>query len=442
MLDDGRLPNRQIGSVMALIVFTHGLGASEGFWGSTIDVLRGHERLVGNEIRPWGYRTSKRPGPPILRPVLQAVRGWKHQSLAEVGEELWSHLRTWSGNHAEVVLVGHSMGGLVTAAALNHGFTSGEDRDLALVAKLRGLVCIASPFAGAALAERLVQLYRPLGASQHVKDLRLESVARKQILQDFTRVVLGHEQLTFILMKAGNDAVVLPGEITNPFSLGQYLLDTLAGGHSDCIRDLGADSDNLTKLVAAIDGILGAAAAESQATQIALFPGRSVTIRRQYDERLARMEHHLDILAWGLSSFLEDYGDDLADWASKSTRRIRLLLVNPDSREGGVLCELQDKLERRRLGSTADDIETFLATVHPVEGSLEVRVSDYHPGINIFRIDSDMFFGPYLAGMVSRNAPTGIVSDGHWLYGTLLSHFEWMWERASVSSRSPDSGSK
>lgn len=427
---------------MALVVFTHGLGASEGFWGSTIDVLRSHERLAANEIRTWGYRTSRRPGPPILRPVLQAVRGWKHQSLAEVGEELWSHLRTWSSDHDEVVLVGHSMGGLVTAAALNHGFTTGEDRDLALVAKLRGLVSIASPFAGAASAKRLVQLYRPLGASQHVNDLRPESTARKHIIQDFTRIVLGQDQLTFILMKAGNDAVVLPGEITNPFSRSQYLLETLMGGHSECIRDLRADSDNLSQLVDAIDGILGTAAAGSQDTQIELFHGRSVTIRREYDERLARMEHHLDILAWGLSSFLEDYGDDLAGWASRGNRRIRFLLVNPDSQEGKVLCELQDKLERRRLGSTASDIETFLATVHPVEVSLEVRVSDYHPGINIFRIDGDMFFGPYLAGMVSRNAPTGIVSDGHWLYETLLSHFEWMWEKASVSLRSPSSSSE
>ena len=351
-----------------------------------------------------------------------------------------SHLRSWSGNHAEVVLVGHSMGGLVMAAALVHGFTTGEDRDLALVSKLRGLVCIASPFAGAASTEMLVKLYRPLGASQHIDDLRRESATRKRILQDFTRTVLSQDQLTFILMKAGNDAVVLPGEITSPFSRSQYLLETLTGGHSDCIRDLEADSDNLSQLVDAVDCILGAAAVRSQDTQIELFHGRSVTIKREYDERLARMEHHLDILAWGLSSFLEDYGDDLAEWASRGNRRIRFLLVNPDSREGKLLCELQDRLERRRLGSTADDIETFLATVRPVEGSLEVRVSDYHPGINIFRIDSDMFFGPYLAGMVSRNAPTGIVSDGHWLYGTLLSHYEWMWEKASVSSRSSDSG--
>ena len=416
---------------MALIVFTHGLGASEGFWGSTIDVVRSHERFMGHEIQTWGYRTNRQPEPLILKRPIQTIRGWKHQSLPEVGEELWSNLRSWSDKHDEIVLVGHSMGGLVSAAALVHGFMSGEDRDVSLCAKLRGLICIATPFAGASSAEMLAQLYRRFGKNKHIADLRPKSATRKQVLHDFARVVLNQGQLTFNLMRAADDVVVLSGEITSPFSRDQYLLDVLSGGHSECISNLNAEHVNLHKLITAIEGTLNSAPIVSSEPEIALFTGRSVTIRNEYDDRLSRMKDRLDILAWGLASFREDYGNRLVDWATNGTR-IRLLLVNPNSIRGSTLCELQDELEGRNRGSTANDIATFLTELESSHGGIEVRVSDFHPGTNVFRIDGDMFFGPYIAGTVSRNAPTGVVSDDHWLFDVLLSHFECLWNKGTV----------
>ena len=417
---------------MALIVFTHGLGADEGFWGSTIDALRSHERLADHEIKAWAYRTSKRPGHPVLARYFQALRGWRHQDISEIGEELWSHLRSWSDSHNDVILVGHSMGGLVTAAALVSGFSSGRERDTGLSAKLRGILCIASPFAGASSAERLTQLYKRVGANQHIADLAPDSKTRIRIVQEFTRTVLGHDQLTFILMRAGDDAVVLPGEITNPFSRDQYLSDVLTGGHSECIRDLASEHPNFVKLLSAIEGMLGVSEAGSNTTEISLFRGRSVRIKAEYDDRLTRMTSNLDVLAWGLASFREDYGDDLLGWAARGIR-IRLLLVDPNSPQGKMLCDLQDDVEGRAPGSTASDVATFLAAVRPVQGSLEVRTSSYHPGINMFRVDENIFFGPYLAPSVSRNAPTAILSNRHWLYDRLLTHFDWLWENATVA---------
>lgn len=416
---------------MALIVFTHGLGADEGFWGSTIDVLRCHDRLADHEIKTWAYRTSKRPGLPAFARYFQALRGWRHQDIFQIGEELWSNLRSWSDSHDDVILIGHSMGGLVSAAALVHGFSSGEERDTGLSGKLRGLLCIASPLAGASSARSLTQLYKRVGANQHIADLAPDSMTRIRIVQEFTRTVLGHDQLALMLMRAGDDAVVLPGEITNPFSRDQYLLDVLTGGHSECIRNLTSEHPNFVKLLSAIDGMLGAPPDGTDNTEIELFAGRSVRIKAQYDDRLSRMTSHLDVLAWGLASFREDYGDHLLGWVARGIR-IRLLLVNPNSLQGRMLCDLQDEVEGRAHGSTANDIGSFLAAVQHVEGSLEIRISSYHPGINMFRVDEDIFFGPYLAPSVSRNAPTGILSNGHWLYDTLLAHFDWLWEKASI----------
>lgn len=421
---------------MALVVFTHGLGASEADWGSTLSAVR--ERLPDHEIRPWTYRTSKLPRIRCIRRVVPALRRWEPQSLSELGEDLWSTIRAESSDHDKIILIGHSLGGLVSAAALVHGFTSNKDRDYRVCGKLRGLICIASPFAGASFAEWTSQLYRPLGENRHIDDLRRKSRERKSIILEFKEEVLNLDRLTFILMKAANDEVVNSDEITGPFRPDEYLPEVLEGNHSSCIRDLECDQPNLVKITGAIEELLHPDAAGSRIAKVAFLNSRSVTIREWYDDRLSRMQRNLDILAWGLASFREDYGGRLAEWSERGIQ-IRLLLVDPDSPKGSVLCELQDMLEERTAGSTASDIRTFLAAIKPRSDGLEVKVSEYHPGTNIFRVDDEMFFGPYLAGTVSRNAPTGFVLSGYRLYERLSSHFEWMWESAYVSSRSSPS---
>ena len=420
---------------MALIVFTHGLGASEADWGSTLSAVR--ERLPDHQVQPWTYRTSRFPRIRLLRRCVRALSGWEPQSLSELGEALWSTLRVWSSDHDEIILVGHSLGGLVSAAALVHGFTSKKVRDYKVCGKLRGSICIASPFDGASFAEWTSQLYRPFGENRHIDDLRRQSQARRAMIVEFKEEIVNLDRLTLVLMKAENDEIVNSEEITRPFRPDQYFPESLEGNHSDCIYDLTVDHPNLIKLTAAIEGILHSDAAGSRIAKVAFLNSRSVTIREWYDDRLLRMERNLDILAWGLASFREDYGSSLTEWAANGIR-IRILLVNIDSHEGAVLCEQQDDLEGRNIGSTVNDIATFLTTIKPQE-NLDVRVSGFHPGTNIFRVDDEMFFGPYLAGTVSRNAPTGFVLQGYRLYERLLSHFEWMWERAIVSPRSSTS---
>jgi len=415
---------------VALIVLTHGLGASRGHWGSTVHSLRHHDDLASHEIRIWTYPTSKAPF------FLKHLRLWRYESLRTIGERLWSDLRSWSEEHETLVLLGHSMGGLVTAAALVHGFTNSEDRDLELRNKLRGLICIATPFAGASHATMIHHFYRTLGINRHIASLRPKSRERTAVVRAFAGPVLNHAHLAFVIMKAGNDGVVQPVEITSPFSREQYEMEVLAGAHSECITNLGPDDPNLLTLITTLKRILNPTASTNDHT-IQLFKSRSVTIRSHYEDRLSRMTDRLDILAWGLASFREDYGpEELEEWISRGIR-VRILLVNPNSHTGVTLCELQDRLEHRVIGSTAEDSTLFLDSRRSYNGIIEVRVSDFHPGVNIFRIDGDMFFGPYLAGTVSRNMPTWLVSDQHWLFDKLSDHFDWMWERASDGSDVP-----
>ena len=147
-------------------------------------------------------------------------------------------------------------------------------------------------------------------------------------------------------MRVIEDRWVLPGEVASPFSIGQYLETVLSGKHVDCISNLQVEDDNLVKLVAAVEGILGADTVSSQG-EFELFPDRSTTIRSRHHDKLSRLEGNLDILAWGLAAFREDYGSELHKWAERGSK-IRILLTDPTSDRGKMLCDAQDMLERRR----------------------------------------------------------------------------------------------
>ena len=417
---------------MALIVLIHGLGASGESWGSTLGAVR--ERLDEHTIELWNYETSRMPDAPAFQRALEIVRGWKHQSIPELGQHLWSDLQTWCDGHDKVILVGHSLGGLVGAAAVTHGFASGDDHGDSLRAKLQGMVCIATPFAGCSF----LKPFAGPSKNRHIVVLSPKSRIRRHILIGLMHI-LDRGELSLVLMRAAEDAYVLSGEVTNPFSPSQYLELVLSGKHTECISHLQIEDDNLVKIVAAIEGMLGADTVSSEG-DFELFPDRSTTIRSRHHDKLSRLEDNLDILAWGLAAFREDYGSELPKWAGRGSK-IRILLVNPTSAQGEMLCDSQDKLEGRRSGSTARDIETFLTELQPFEG-YEVRVSDFHPGFNIFRIDNEVFFGLYLADRASANAPSGMASNTHWLFETLMSHFNSMWERAYAPSLSSSSDSE
>jgi hypothetical protein len=57
--------------------------------------------------------------------------------------------------------------------------------------------------------------------------------------------------------------------------------------------------------------------------------------------------------------------------------------------------------------------------------------------VNIFRIDDEVFWGPYLIHQQSRNSPTLLVRRGGLLFDVLLRHFETIWLEDSLSRPVP-----
>ena len=84
----------------------------------------------------------------------------------------------------------------------------------------------------------------------------------------------------------------------------------------------------------------------------------------------------------------------------------------------------------------------FLEQIGPLASSagrpFDVRLYRCLPSINYFRIDDDIFWGPYLIPGQSRNMPTFIVRRGGILFDRLTLHFQQIWDRFS---RVPDADS-
>lgn len=54
-----------------------------------------------------------------------------------------------------------------------------------------------------------------------------------------------------------------------------------------------------------------------------------------------------------------------------------------------------------------------------------------------FRVDDDLFWGPYLVGKQSRNCPTFIARRGGVVFQRFMNHFDEIWDNPNFSRPIP-----
>lgn len=167
-----------------------------------------------------------------------------------------------------------------------------------------------------------------------------------------------------------------------------------------------------------------------------IFPNRAARIRHEYDARL-KSAKEIDVVGWGLSNFREDYGDQFSEWSQR--RKVRILMVDPDyPSPNESIADLRDAEEKRPTGDIRRHVAAFqeLLTsegLSHTEG-FQVRLMGALPAINLLRADDEIFWGPYLMGLQSRNTPTLIAQRGGFLYDVLKAHFDAVWELSAPST--------
>lgn len=162
-----------------------------------------------------------------------------------------------------------------------------------------------------------------------------------------------------------------------------------------------------------------------------VYDRRAAQIRDEYAVRLNSAKHRVDIMGYGLKDFRRDYISELGAIAARA--KVRILLLDPAS----PYAAQRDDEESQSAGTIKGEVEEFISQFkqkYPMKSeNLELRLYTCLPMVNIFRIDGDLFWGPYLAGKASGNTITVRVSQGGLMYGQLVEHFEIVWDRYSCA---------
>lgn len=167
---------------------------------------------------------------------------------------------------------------------------------------------------------------------------------------------------------------------------------------------------------------------------VAGFVRRGAAIREEYSQRISRSSRHIDIFGFGLRSLREDFRHEFVTW--KARAHVRILLLDPQFPSPmNSYANQRDAEEHANAGTTANEIALFLQeTQLLVDDRFQVRLYRCLPAVNIFRIDDELFWGPYLMKEASRNAPTFIVRSGAHLYEAFTKHFDEIWKNHSVEA--------
>lgn len=171
-----------------------------------------------------------------------------------------------------------------------------------------------------------------------------------------------------------------------------------------------------------------------------VFEKRSVAMRSEYDTRLERASKSIDILGFGLQHLREDHLVHFSDWANRA--KVRILVIDPESPiSSRTYANQRDLEEGNEQGQISQDVHALVSGCrHMLTGSsgrFEIRLYTCLPSVNIFRIDDEVFWGPYFVGGVSRNMPTFLLDGGGFVSQAIMEHFERIWTDPGLSRNIP-----
>lgn len=172
-----------------VLVFVHGLsGSAEGTWGSMIEFFRRDHCFSAYALDTYEYPTSK----------IRFAFGRKMPGIQDLAQGLASYIRAYHGDKKEIVLIGHSLGGLVLRYYILNEFKKNTHTNIVAAAM------IATPHTGAALAK--------LGKSfswnhAHLKQLAKGGDLLRSILDDWGMLKI-EEKIRTLYVSGGVDSVV------------------------------------------------------------------------------------------------------------------------------------------------------------------------------------------------------------------------------------------
>ncbi|WP_147299491.1 hypothetical protein [Haloferax sp. Atlit-6N] len=176
------------------------------------------------------------------------------------------------------------------------------------------------------------------------------------------------------------------------------------------------------------------------------FDERGPKIKDTYAKKLDDVNESIDILGFGLKTFREDFGDEFENWAT--TVDVRVLLIDPTYPMGvnHTYAQQRDEEEGNRPDKIYNDVKNFVDETQELreneQYNFDIRLYQCLPSVTIFRIDDEMFWGPYTVRNKSRNMPIFLVEDHGHLFENLQDHFDAIWESEDLSRSVPETFSR
>lgn len=202
-----------------LIIFVHGLGGGTSTWGDFPKLIRTNTEL-NVSFCFMGY-----PSPPLgikLSNLLQQ----KYQSIEDLAKSLRTLIENKCEDENEIVLVGHSMGGLIIKKYLL------EEKGAGRKLKVSKAILYAVPNRGASLAWLIKQV--SLYANPHLLQLRKGSDFIKQLNESWRRYRV-EDDVDVTVVVAGNDKIVSEDSAEGAFLYSEP--EQIAGvGHLDIVK--------------------------------------------------------------------------------------------------------------------------------------------------------------------------------------------------------------
>lgn len=167
------------------------------------------------------------------------------------------------------------------------------------------------------------------------------------------------------------------------------------------------------------------------------FDMRGLKKSDEYKLRLNKANKNIDILGYGLRTFLEEHFNDFSTWKEKC--QVRILLIDPDFPEqNNPLCNQRDIEENKPSGTIRNEVMDFINKTRTIigrgsKGSFSIKYFRCIPSITIFRIDDEILWGPYFVNRLSRDTPVFIVKKGGILYDQINDQFEKIWNDSNLS---------
>jgi pimeloyl-ACP methyl ester carboxylesterase len=219
---------RELETLKKVILFVHGLGGCKETWGNFESLIKSDVRIDSYDVEYYEY-----PSAPF-RPFVYFQN--KYASIQALGNGLKTFIDHKLENYEEIVLVGHSLGGLVIRQYLYQEYKNNPDQ------RIKKIIFYATPQEGSGLAN--------IGNKFSIGHRHLKQICKNsEFLEDFN-LMWGRIQIEktydFRIVVAAEDSVV--SELSATANFRHLAPITIVGkGHKSISKP--ADKDDMSFLV-------------------------------------------------------------------------------------------------------------------------------------------------------------------------------------------------